>query len=322
MIFTFTTLGTSAAGPIPGRWASAQHLRVGKKGLLFDCGEGTQIVLQKQGIGWSSVHAILISHLHGDHIYGLPGLLSFWELYKRNTPLTIVSPEGLEDMVKMIFKGRVKLSYPVQWVTALPDATPQLVYEETMFQVTTLPLSHRIPAVGYCVRERPLPRTILAAAIQQYDIPVAAIRGIKAGQDYTTAAGIVIPNEKLTTDPPPARAFAYCSDTRPLPALVPLIQDIDLLYHEATFTHDLAQQAEISGHSTAKQAAEIAQAAHVKELVIGHFSPRYGSLSPLLDEARLIFPNTHLAEEGKAFLVPFRGREAQADSSVNGEPIA
>lgn len=309
MNFALTTLGTSAAGPIPGRWASAQYLRVGNRGCLLDCAEGTQIVLQQHGIGWSDIDVILISHLHGDHIFGLPGLLSSWALHQRNRALTIVAPSGLEETLAVIFThSRTVLPYPIHWVTALPDATPQQVFATPRFEITTLPLAHRIPSVGYCVRELPLPRTILPEALLTHNIPTPAIRAIKAGGDYTAPDGSIVPNTALTTDPPPPRAFAYCSDTTPLPAVVPLIYGVDLLYHEATFTQDQADNALATGHSTAQQAATIAREAHVKELVIGHFSHRYGSLFPLLDEARLTFPATHLAEEGRVFDIPYRGR--------------
>lgn len=310
MEFSLTTFGTSAAGPIPGRWASAQYLRVGNRGCLIDCAEGTQIVLQQHGIGWSEIDIILISHLHGDHIFGLPGLLSFWALHRRSKALTIVAPLGLEEMLSLIFThSRTVLPYPIHWVTAWPDATPQQVFASPRFEITTLPLAHRIPAVGYCVRELPPPRTILPEALQAYNIPTAAIRAIKAGGDYTAPDGSIVSNEVLTTDPPAPRAFAYCSDTAPLPDVVPLIYGIDLLYHEATFTQEHAANALATGHSTAQQAATIARDAHVKELVIGHFSHRYGSLLPLLDEARRTFPATHLAEEGRVFEVPYRGRK-------------
>lgn len=310
MVFALTTFGISAAGPIPGRWASAQYLRVGNKGCLIDCAEGTQIVLQQHGIGWSQIDVILISHLHGDHIFGLPGLLSSWALYQRDRALTIVAPPGLEEMLAAIFThSQTGLPYPIHWVTAWPDATPQRVYATPRFEITTLPLAHRIPSVGYCVRELPLPRTILPEALQAYNIPTAAIRAIKAGGDYTAPDGSTVPNAALTTDPPPSRAFAYCSDTAPLPDVVPLIQGVDLLYHEATFTQEHAANAFATGHSTAQQAATIARDAQVKELVIGHFSHRYGSLLPLLDEARHTFPATHLAEEGRVFEVPYQGRK-------------
>jgi ribonuclease Z len=307
MDFKLCTLGTSAAGPVPGRWASGQVLQIGRRGFLLDCSEGIQVALQQNGLGWSSIDVILISHLHGDHIYGLPGLLTSWELNQRTAALTLIGPAGLEDFLRSVFQhSYTRISYPIEWIVVAPLASPELVYETPLLTVTTLPLKHRIPTVGYLIREKERPRTMRAAAIAAYEIPFSQIPGIKMGADFITATGTRIPNEDLTTDPPPVRAFAYCSDTAPNPPLIPLLKGVDLLFHEATFLHELAGQAEISGHSTARQAGEVAAAAQVGQLVIGHFSSRYGDLSVLLHEAQLVFPNTALAAEGRIFTVPYQ----------------
>lgn len=310
MDFKLTTLGISAAGPVPGRWPSGQFLKTHRTGFLIDCGEGLQIALQANGLGWSSIDVILISHLHGDHIYGLPGLLTSWGLNQRNTPVTIIGPAGLAPYIEGVFAhSYTGLPFSLNFVVVDPTAAPTLVFEDRQLSVTTLPLSHRVPTVGYLITEKERPRTMLGEAIQQYNIPYSAIPDLKAGKDYHDATtGQSIANALLTTDPPVARSFAYCSDTRPVPALVPLIKGVDLLYHEATLLHDLKEQAHLSGHSTAQQAARIAQAAEVGELILGHFSPRYGDLRPLLKEAQAIFPNTSLAQEGKVFSVPYDKR--------------
>lgn len=309
MDFKLTTLGTSAAGPIPGRWASGQYLKTGTTGLLIDCGEGLQIALQQHGLGWSSIDVILISHLHGDHIYGLPGLLTSWGLYQRNTPLTIIGPADLAPYLDAVFGySYTRMSYPVHYIVVDAKVDRTLVYEDECIEVYTLPLSHRIPTVGYLVQEKERPRTILGTAIKEYQIPYKEIPAIKSGADYQAASGEVIPNALLTHDPPPIRSFAYASDTRPNPDLLPYIKGVDILFHEATFLHELVDQADLSGHSTARQAAEIAREAQVKQLIIGHFSPRYGDLRPLLAEAQAIFPNTALAKEGKVFVVPYGER--------------
>ncbi|MGH1437050.1 MAG: ribonuclease Z [Lewinella sp.] len=309
MDFKLTTLGTSAAGPVPGRWPSGQYLKTGKTGFLIDCGEGLQIALQRNGLGWGSIDVILISHLHGDHIYGLPGLLTSWGLNQRNTPLTIAGPPGLAPYLAAVFEhSHTGLPYPVKYTVVDPEQTPELVFEDKVVTVKTLPLSHRVPTVGYLIQEKPRPRTILSSAIQAYEIPYKDIPAIKAGGDYQEANGKLIPNAELTVDPPRARSFAYASDTCPNLELLPYIKGVDILFHEATFLNELKEQAKISGHSTAAQAAEVALAGEVKKLVLGHFSPRYGDLSPLLTEAQAIFPKTSLAKEGKVFDVPYGER--------------
>lgn len=309
MDFKLTTLGTSAAGPVPGRWPSGQYLKTGKTGFLIDCGEGLQISLQRNGLGWGSIDVILISHLHGDHIYGLPGLLTSWGLNQRNTPLTIIGPPGLAPYLATVFEySHTGLPYPVNYIVVDPQQTPALVFEDKVVTVKTLPLSHRVPTVGYLIQEKSRPRTILGSAIETYQIPYKDIPAIKAGGDFQEVNGKLISNTELTVDPPPARSFAYASDTRPNLELLPYIKGVDILFHEATFLNNLKKQAEISGHSTAAQAAEIAFAGEVKKLVIGHFSPRYGDLGLLLTEAQTIFPNTSLAKEGKVFEVPYGGR--------------
>jgi ribonuclease Z len=309
MDFRLTTLGTSAAGPVPGRWASGQYLKTGKTGFLIDCGEGLQVALQQHGLGWSSIDVLLISHLHGDHIYGLPGLLTSWGLNQRNTPLTIIGPADLAPYLDAVFGySHTRLPFPVHYVVVDPEVTSTLVYQDAMVEVHTIPLDHRVPTVGYVIREKERPRTILGAAIQAYQIPYSAIPAIKEGADFQDASGKIIPNALLTHDPPPVRSFAYASDTRPNPAMLPYIIGVDILFHEATFLHELADQAALSGHSTARQAAEIATQAQAKQLILGHFSPRYGDLRPLLAEAQAVFPNTALAKEGKVFDVPYGGR--------------
>lgn len=310
MYFQLTTLGISAAGPIPGRWPSGQYLKTHRTGFLIDCGEGIQIALQRHGVGWSSIDIILISHLHGDHIYGLPGLLTSWALNQRTKPLTIISPRGLSPYLKHVFEySYTSLSYNVTFVVADPAAAPELIFADKVVEVTTLPLLHRIPTVGYLVKEKPRPRTMSGAAIEKYAIPHAAIPAIKTGENFVTEQGELIPNSLLTFDAPASRSFAYCSDTRPNPTLLPYLEKVDLLFHEATFLQELAEQAELSGHSTAREAAEVAREAGVGQLILGHFSPRYDDLSLLLDEAREVFPNSELAREGRHFTVAYERRE-------------
>ncbi|MEM1215469.1 MAG: ribonuclease Z [Bacteroidota bacterium] len=312
MNFELTTLGTSAAYPTPRRWASAQYLRTPRHGLLIDCAEGTQIALAANGIGWSSVDTILISHLHGDHCYGLPGLLTSWSLLQRDRSLRLVGPPGLQELLTTVFRlSHTGLPYAIEYLVVDPAAAPAIVCKDKHICVQTLPLRHRVPTVGYLVREQARPRSMRAAAIEQYSIPYQQIPAIKAGADFQTATGQIVPNTELTAPAPPRRSFAYCSDTIYLPGLAEIIQGVDLLSHEATFLHEMAEHAHSSGHSTAQQAAQLAAAAQVGRLVIDHFSPRYLDLGPLLAEARAVFSATHLSAEGKVFDVPYAGRQVE-----------
>lgn len=309
MNFSLKTLGNSAVGPTPERWPSGHGLRTPAGGFLIDCGEGIQIALQRNGIGWGSVDRIFITHLHGDHVYGLPGLLTSWGLNQRDQPLTIYSPPGLRAMLEAVFRAsHTGLPYAVEYLEIDPASAPQLIGETDSLQVSTLPMDHRVPTVGYLFRERPHPRTLRSEKIAEHGIPFQQIPDIKAGADFQKPDGQVIANAELTLAPPPPRALAYCGDTRFQPALAELVAEVDLLVHEATFLHEMVEQAQLTGHSTARQAAELAKAASVGRLVLTHFSPRYGDLQPLLNEARAVFPETYLAEEGRMFTIPYAGR--------------
>jgi len=310
MDFKFTTLGISAAGPVPGRWASGHWLKAGGIGFLIDCGEGIQISLQKNSIGWSSIDVILISHLHGDHIYGLPGLLSSWGLNSRTSPLLLVAPESLKTMLEAFFNNNLDaLGFSIEWVFTQTDSVSDLLFENKLLTVHSLRLKHRVPTTGFLIKEKERPLTILREAIEQYSIPYQEINAIKAGADFKTSAGEIVPNHLMTQAPPPSRSFAYCSDTSPNVDLIPYISGVDLLYHEATFLHEMLTQAELSGHSTALQAAEVAVEAKVGQLILGHFSPRYKTLGGFLTEARTVFKNTTLSKEGRVFDVPYQGRK-------------
>lgn len=310
MDFKLITLGTSAAGPIPGRWPSGQFLKTEKTGFLLDAGEGIQIALQRQGIGWSAVDVILISHMHGDHIYGLPGLLTSWALNQRTEPLLIIGPANLEPYLTTVFQcSHTGLPYPLSYKVVDFAQPGALVFEDASVTVRTLPLRHRVPTVGYVLREKPRPRTMRGDQIKAHHIPFTEIPAIKAGADYVRPDGRRILNAELTLEPPPSRSFAYCSDTAPTPDVLPLIEGVDLLFHEATFLHELQEQAAVSMHTTALQAAEIARSAQVGQLILGHFSPRYGNLEPLLQEAQSVFPNTALAVEGRCFELQYGGRK-------------
>lgn len=303
MRFHVTILGSNSAIPAHGRHPSAQVLNVREHHFLIDCGEGTQMRMDDFKIRKSRIDRIFISHLHGDHTYGLIGLLLTFNLHQRTTPLHVYSPSGLEEIIRFqLDRTDSALNYPLHFHVTKPDKS-ELIWENKDVEVYTLPLKHGIPCNGYLFREKPTLRRIRREAIEQWNIPTDQIADIKAGADFVTEAGETIANTELTHDPLPLRSYAYCSDTMYHEPLVPLLQGVDMLYHEATYTHSELGHAQRNYHSTALQAATIAEKAGVKSLLIGHFSSRYGDLDPLLWEARSLFENTHLAVEGKVFFV-------------------
>lgn len=301
MTFELLSLGTSAAIPANGRYPSAHILNINERLYLLDCGEGAQFQMAKYGVKRSKLHHIFITHLHGDHYFGLPGILTGWSLNKRTDPLDVYSPEGLRDIIATQVKwsgGKMeKMRYPVRFHEV--DTTHStLIHTNDDLTVHTLPLRHGIPCAGYLFREQPKPRRMLKSAIAQYEIPYAVIPGIKGGDDYTTPEGRIIPNALLTDDAPPARSLAYCTDTLYTPELASTLAGVDILYHEATFLHEAKARATQTHHTTALQAATLARDAGVGRLVLGHFSARYIDVQPLVEEARTVFPNTVAAQEG------------------------
>jgi ribonuclease Z len=303
MKFELTILGTSAAVPYHDRWLAGQFLNIQDHYFLIDCGEGTQFRIKELGLKISKVNHIFISHLHGDHCFGLFGILTSMAMSGRKDALNIFSPVGLEDMVKAVFYNTQYVSpFPIHFNTVNTEGVTQ-VLENQQLTVETVPLKHRIPTVGYIFKEKPFLLNIRPEKIEAYNIPFSEIKKIKGGADFNTLNGETIPNAELTLPPIKPRSFAYCSDTSYLETLIPHIQGVDLLYHEATFSHDMAAHAEMTGHSTAQQAATIAQKANVKKLVIGHFSSRYTDLTVLLNEAKLVFENTVLGIDKEVYVI-------------------
>ncbi len=296
-------LGCHSATPKPGEFPTSQALLTENQWLIFDAGEGMQMQLRRYGIKFSRIKHIFISHLHGDHLFGLFGFLSTLRLLGRVTELHLHAPEELEQALKTIFKiSQIELSYPL-FFHPLKSAESELVLDTEKFVVKTVPLKHRIYTNGFVVEEKPKPRKINKEALQQFPkIESWAYNLLRQGKDITLENCEVIPNEKLTLPPPPPKKYAFCSDTKYNPDIIPLIENADLLYHEATFADAEKDLAEKTFHSTARQAAMIAREAKVKKLVIGHFSSRYRDLNILLKEAREIFPDTELAGEGKSFI--------------------
>lgn len=312
MKFELTILGCSAAVPTLSRSLSAQVLNVHDQLFLIDCGEGTQLQMQKFGVKLGRLGHIFISHLHGDHFFGLIGLLTSLSLTGRTEPLTVFAPEGLAEMLEVQFRiTYFKPSYPLEFKT-IDTEKNVLIYENQKVEVYTIPLCHGIPTCGFLFREKKLLRRMKTEAIKAYNIPYTAIKSLKEGADFVTTEGEVIPNEALTSPMPRTRSYAYCSDTRPHAPIVPLVQGVDILYHEATFGSDMEEHAHQAFHSTARQAAQIAKAAKVQQLIIGHFSSRYLDEKELLEESRKVFYATHAAYDGATYRVAFEQRKKKA----------
>jgi ribonuclease Z len=306
MHFELTVLGCNSALPAHGRHPSA-HIFNGREELfLIDCGEATQIQLRRYHIRANRIRRILISHLHGDHFFGLIGLLTSLSLNGRNKAMTIFSPSGLEEIIRLqLSASQTELSFPLEFVEIRTEENYRL-FETKHLEVFTFPLIHRIPTCGFLFREKPLLLNVDSQKLKAFQVPVDQIKALKEGKDFITPEGKRIPNRTFTLPRYISRSFAYCSDTLYTESILPYIKEVDLLYHEATFGNDKRQEVENTLHSTAAQAAMIARKAGARKLIIGHFSSRYRDLSPLLSQARAVFPNTFLAEEGKTFDLPLR----------------
>ena len=304
MNFEVTILGINSAMPTPNRNPSGQVVRVQDQFYLIDCGEGTQIRLTQYGIKRSKINQIFITHLHGDHFFGLFGLLTTMALSGRTTAVEVFSPKGLSEVFEVTMRhSGSQVPFPI-YFREVEASNPGKVFEDNLIEVFTLPLIHRIPTVGYFIKEKKRPRKIIPEKIDDYQIPYQQIDAIKKGQHFITSDGKTIPNSTLTIDSPPPRSFAYCSDTQYNNAIPPLITGVDLLYHEATFCEDRKDRTVATGHSTAKEAAEVARLAKAKTLILGHFSTRYQDLGCFLKEAGEIFPNTYIGEEGSTYNIP------------------
>jgi ribonuclease Z len=306
MTFELTILGTSAAVPYHDRWLSAQVLNVQNKYILIDCGEGTQFRLKSFHIRQSKIDIICISHLHGDHIYGLFGILTSMAMHGRKETLQIFSPKGAKEMVDIVFKNTDFISpYPIHF-TEVDTNRYEKIFEDNILIINAFPLKHRIPTTGYLISEKPFSLNIKPDKIKELNIPFDKIKEIKNGADLLVTEGGIqrtIPNGELTFPPPKPRSFAYCSDTAYAENIIPFIKNVDLLYHEATFLQDMHAHATLTGHSTAKQAGEIARLAGAGQLILGHYSSRYNDLDWFLTEAKEAFENTVLGIDGKVYSV-------------------
>jgi len=299
-----TVLGCGAALPTPHHFCSSQVLNVREKLYMIDCAEGIQMQLRRSRLKFPHLNHIFITHLHGDHCFGLMGLISTFALLGRTAALDIYGPKGLKD----IFQPQIDFfCQGLEYTVTLHEADHRqsaVVYEDRTLTVRTIPLRHRVPCIGYLFQEKQLPPHIRRDAIDAFGIPVSQINNIKAGMDWTTPEGDVIPNRLLTIPADPAPSFAYCSDTTFTPANAELLQGVTLLYHEATFLQEHELLARKTFHSTARQAAQMAQLARAGRLLIGHFSSRYTDESALLSEAQSVFPNTLAAQDGLTITIP------------------
>ena len=265
---------------------------------MIDCGEGTQLQLRRSKLRFGRLNRIFISHLHGDHCFGLIGLISTLGLLGRTGDLIIHSVAGLEEILRPEIDFFCK-DHPFQVkIETFDPKKSEIIYDDRSVTVKTIPLKHRVPCAGFLFQEKQKEAHLISDLIKFYNIPIKELAKIKQGADFITEEGNVIPNARLTTPAEPARSYAYCSDTAYDERIIPIIEGVDLLYHEATFANSDTPRAKQTGHSTAQQAAEIAKRANVKKLMLGHFSARYPDNEILLDEAKGIFENTILANEG------------------------
>ena len=297
--FELLILGSSSASPTSTRNPSAQLLNIAERYFLIDCGEGTQMQLRKNKAKFQAIDHVFISHLHGDHFFGLPGLLSSMHLLGRKQDLHLYAPADLKEVIEKLNQvSETRLNYPLIWHLTSASGL-HLLFEDDKVEVYSFPLKHRIQCNGFLFKEKTLPRKIDKYKLEKLQISTADILRLKNGLDVVNALGEFIPNKEATIDPPAPRTYAYCSDTIYYENIIQYIKGVDLLYHESTFLEDKADRAHKTFHSTAKQAATIAQKAEAKQLLLGHFSARYPVLDDFLKEARPIFEFCVLATDGK-----------------------
>jgi|SRR5690625_186220 len=294
-----TILGSYSATPRADAHPTSQVLNIRNHTFLLDCGEGTQRQLRRYKISFARIKHIFITHLHGDHVYGLIGFISTMALLRRHQDLNIYGPKGIKEMIEV--QLRLSKSEPPFEINfhELERNDRQLIFEDHHVKVETIPLEHRIYTNGYFIQEKEAPRKLLIEEVEKYKIDKAFYNSIKAGKDVTLDDGTIIPNKKLTADPPPPKSYAFCTDTVYKPDIADQIKHATALYHESTFQEEHADLCEPTKHSTAKQAAMIAKKAQVEKLILGHYSSRYKSLDGFKTEAEEIFPNVELAEDGK-----------------------
>jgi ribonuclease Z len=296
-----TILGCYAATPRTITNPTAQLLEIRNRLFLIDCGEGTQVQLRKNKIKFSRINHIFISHLHGDHFYGLVGLISTFMLLNRKTDLHVHGPKGIKEIILLQLKFSNSYTGYDLYFHELESKESEIVYEDEKVIVKTIPLRHRIYTNGFLFEEKTRERKLNIAAVEAFQIDKCYYQNIKNGKDFTLENGKIIPNDELTFDPVAAMKYAFCSDTMYDESIIPIIKEVDVLYHETTFLESEADKALKTMHSTAKQAATIAKLSDVKHLIMGHYSTRYASIEVFKEEAETIFPDVVLADDGKTF---------------------
>ncbi len=303
MSIAVTILGNASAKPTAAAHPSAQAVNINEQLFLVDAGEGVQRQMFRYGISPLRLRAVFISHLHGDHLFGLFPLLSTMGLYGRRTPLRIYAPRPFGDMLEahLRFFDR-DLPYTPEWVEVDTTAN-RIVFENDTIEVWSLPLRHRVPTAGYLFRQKQPPLNIRKACIERYGLSIAQIAAAKRGEDIALDSGETLRNADITYRPYEPAAYAYCSDTNYSARLARMVEGVDLLYHEATYAAAEKRIAKERGHATTAEAATVALKAAAKRLIIGHFSSRYKDLQPLVEEARAVFPATDIAREGETFTI-------------------
>lgn len=296
-----TILGCYAATPRTFTNPTSQVLQINNHLFLIDCGEGTQVELRRNKVKFSRIKHIFISHLHGDHCFGLVGLISTFRLLNRETELHVYGPKGIKEIITLQLKlSKSWTNYPL-YFHELVSKEPELIFEDDKVTVETIPLNHRIYTNGFLFKQKPGPRKLLINEILKYNIDVTLYQSVKMGKDVVSNDGKVIPNKLVTGPPEEPMSYAFCSDTAYFPAIIPQIQNTTVLYHESTFLEINKELAAPTKHSTAIEAAMIAKEANVKKLILGHFSTRYSGIQGFKEEAQTVFSNVELADDGKVF---------------------
>jgi len=296
-----TILGNNSALPAFGRHPTAQAVSIYGNEVLFDCGEATQIQMQRFGIKWRKLQHIFISHMHGDHYFGLPGLINSMSLLGRTLPLYVYGPPELDIIMQQILRvADTVLCYPY-YFHALKEGESELLTDNDLFSVKSFPVEHRIGCHGFVIERKTKGRKLLPEKCREYEIPAYFYDRIKHGEDYERADGFIVKNEWLTESGPSPKRYAYCADTVFTEKIVPYIKGVDTVYHECTYLEKDVERAAQRFHSTAKQAAQIAKLAEAKQLLLGHFSSKYKDLEPFREEAGEIFPNVFITAEGTAY---------------------
>lgn len=302
MSIKLTILGCHSATPRVNSHTTSQFLEINNHHFLIDCGEGTQVQLRKYKVKFSKIEYIFISHLHGDHFFGLVGFVATLGLLNREKPLHIYGPKGIKEIIVLQLKlSKSWTNFPLVF-HELSSRKSEVIFEDDKVIVKTIPLKHRVYTNGFLFQEKEGERKLDMFNVEKYpEIEICDYQNLKNGKDFIKEDGTVIPNKNLTKDPDKPLSYAFCSDTMYSPEIIPLIKKVDLLYHESTFLKDREHLCETTMHSTAEQAAKIAFQAEAKQLILGHYSSRYDDLNLFLKEAKTIFENTHLAQEGRVF---------------------